>query len=832
MELRYGVYCHKTTKRRAVEDCSVDTTEVAVPKKRRLPSATPQLQAFFNSHVVKPPPEEKLSSIPQNQPELFADENKFLDSLNPCEISSEGNTSVDKEHSEIHANSETEISETTKQRNLKIDNENNKNKVEHKVTGIADTKKNEENKKLKNKDKNLTNNKLAASESGSVASVSSQTQASKKPCENVQFYQMLEIPVDEAVRIKPPTPVESPTNFCDLKVKRNPEPKRPFVDLNSVAFPSVKPKNRRKQELPAHHMIDPATPRTPLAHTNPVVSTNQGLRSVRPTQPTGRFILLNPPPLNSSVSMHQSEPETKKARTAMSYGELSHAQAHKVALDFVRNMGKLPTEKRPPMPKRHILPKTSLTSTALPAGKVGSGSVTATSNIFQNEKNTFPITSLSKPTFQNMQQSKGPAFSAVQKAMGQLPTTGPTPERLLKQMAAAVANSNSDKKSSDSRNHPPPPYTVSSFVSYSLPTQTPIVSSKTSNSNVVYPGALKGKSNQPIGQSAAHHVFSLANQHRSASPQASNGSFFSSNNPRLFSVASHSIPRSAADRVTILKHNRPRMRYRRSGPMPSRPRLIAPHPSSKNSQQFVTPGSFVDPRKIPNAALHPSVRKMSVSQSGPGRGTTLDPRRGPFHYQRPASGVLPGRSADFTLANQNRPLNSPRVSMGFSGTFCHQGSAKMAPRPHPTNRVTSFKNPTSVAPSYAANPLRGAEKRKFSNPRRSVPSPPLVIPIGTRSPWSQRGSSILPDSFPNPEFASSSRKKFDSSPPTAHQHGPHRPSYTSSDLSSTASGDDSDQPLELTAKSRRPSTSSAATSQSATSPSGSDQPLCLIVKKH
>ena len=837
-------------KRKALEDHNINV-EVPLQKKRRLPSATPQLQAFFNSHVQKPLPEEKLTPKMQSNNEsphlvALAEDNKLSetidvgerrrsvdDFLSTTESANYAENADQKVHrAELSDNSAEIVDDTIQSTKIVTQSKEIAESAVHAETkSKANFEKKTDETRKKKIEKVSTNQQFSQDYQSST-----QPQQGKKSTENVQFYQMLKIPVDEAVRSKPPTPVESPTNFCGTVAKRAIEPKKPFVQLHSTRdLTDVKSvKNRRKPIIPHHNVhiapnpapIDAQIPKPAIVGTpsNPAL-----VESSLP--PAGRFILLNPPHSSSNYKVNQSGSETIKARaiTPYSRGGLSHAQAHQRALEAVRNMGKLQTEKRPVPLKRPILPKTSNTPHVLNKSITSSTSVTR--NIFQNEKVTYPMTSLSKPPARVVGQSR---TTTVTNNGTFIPGPKQSPEFLLKQMAAAATGSDKTNVVS-SKSRPPPPYTISNFVSYPNPGQGSSTKPRSPISVNFSLHVSSNNNNLPTAPNMTSLITSMANQRQTLNPHSVKPRFSEAHMAQRARMSNLGLTHSAPNTIALLKSGRQPNRF----PNLINPRPIAPHPGHlKKNNNATTVGA-------PRYVTAPNSMNKNISNNPSNRGPGADSRKA-MYFTSSKSSRIQSVNRELKTANQDyrkHPSLSHLhgIAPGSSGAFCARASVLRPSKPESIDHRSAPVRPALSSMSSHGIPsprtIRShvlAEKRK-SNPvfRRSAPSPPVIPPLGTKSPWSPRGYSLSPVMGHTPEFATSSRHHTGySPPPPAHQHGRQKRHIF------TSSNEDDEQPLELTAKSRRFSRSPLVTAPlgsenaSMTSRTDSDQPLCLIVKKH
>ena len=397
---------------------SAENAIVPAPKKRRLPSATPQLQAFFNSQlnprstkVENPKPTAAVADakVVTAETDLNPNPNPDPDPV-PVERESNGSresTSIDRDTSIPKDSSPQPEMSDSNDKEVTLKNDTTSVPVQSPLPEPA------------SEEEQTVSNIVSESETPSAPLSSSSSQQTKKQCEPVQCYQMRTIPVSEAVRSKPPTPVET-TPVYHAKEKRTAESKSSAQSaVNPENYGVKAAKNRRKASTPIQHTATNSSPIPKAAF----ISEKKSIDNVKPTSKispsaqSGKFILLSSqhPQINvtpssnpiSSISsssrpfiskpnqminLHShtrvdrslspgtSAPQslrpnndqknlTSAARDVL-YQKLSTAQAHLRALDAARNVMQL-APKRPAPSKRPILPKTSNSPTFVPQKSTG-----------------------------------------------------------------------------------------------------------------------------------------------------------------------------------------------------------------------------------------------------------------------------------------------------------------------------------------------------------------------------------------------------------------------------------------------------------------------------
>ena len=801
LELTYGVYVRKTLKRKLPEDQTVNIPTVPMLKKRRLPSATPQLQAFFSSHLNKPiPPAEKINKPQLDEGVTEKSDKKLLNFPEPCPEKFfeplKNVSDVPASQSNNHKVSQKDVEQNEQAEKAK----NN----EEKTSAKQEEKKSAEKRYVFHEHKSAVKNKH---ESGRVNAP--QPIPNKKP--DVQCYQMLSIPVDEAMRSKPPTPVESPATVYSPPAKA----KRPFVQLSSNQSSEIKPsKSRRKSSAPHHNVsILPAQPRSFAP-----VSLSQ-----QPLSAPGNFILLgtNPSAKSSLVENHAatvSKPANNRAPVPSN--EMSHAQAHRVALDAVRSMGnfsqdfhnakiaaerrsvaKLSTDKRSAFSfKRPILPKTCSSSISIEK----SSNEVPTRNIFQNEKVLYPMTSLSKP--QEPQINKSPIF----------PNNISSQQDLVFKKVAASSTAPEKMGLPAPRKSFLPLYSAPNMANR-LPLQPrqPAPGAGPSSSHLRF-NLSGGRSKQPPIQPNRSSVW--------------NGKDFNSTEiraPFVSPTQSHAMAHGAPNTVALLKNSTPK-RYPTSSRVPLYPKPPAPHKTLSNTMGVpFTPTSV---RSI--ASSSNQTRNIGSIRGIAPNFADASPQHPVFTNPKPpAPAKINRRFPSFDSINQNHsranlsPSRAHGLSSGVSGSIYTRsplGTSSMS-RPYLSNKPEAVGRSSGASLSLSRPPSSG-NPRSFDRNKRNVlrnPTGVMTPPVGTKSPWSTRQHPFSPVVPPRQDCASIPT----SSPPPAHQHFR---SYPVSGKIASVSGENSEQPLELTSKSSTVMSHPASMALS----DNSDLPLCLVVKKN
>jgi len=318
LELKYCMFVQKAPKRRRTiawekDDALVKTDSTFppssdAPKKRKLTSATPQLKAFFDSHLTS---KQHVSNCsPQIKSQIFPKaenastevknvdfggqavleessdrvdklqllETVKLETIEPVESDEQNDTT--SENGIESAPSESEPMEKSAEPEEKQD-DTKKEKITNEAGKTASPSKDGKEPTKQNGAAISPPIPASAKVPSSPASDKVPSPTNKAPhsirsgkTANVKCYTMLDIPVDEAVRRKPPTPVEVPEDSPSVSKRPVAAHADPSTDRYAGILPFVKPDaikqdsemkiapvapeltprmNRRKPIHPIHH---------------------------------------------------------------------------------------------------------------------------------------------------------------------------------------------------------------------------------------------------------------------------------------------------------------------------------------------------------------------------------------------------------------------------------------------------------------------------------------------------------------------------------------------------------------------------------------------------
>ncbi|XP_076819265.1 uncharacterized protein LOC143465031 [Clavelina lepadiformis] len=910
IQLSFGIYTKKSLKRKAENAPG----GAPVLKKRLLPSATPQLQAFFNSHISpktvkelakpKTPLKPTLNKSFEIQPKIESKVSSFDSSC------SNNNESVKQEHKTFTSQHfEEKVKPVEKSPGLpavdekpliatikKIDDEEDKNSL-HQSDCFQKSAEKTVDKELdlpKVTNGNLKPDKLDDSEQLTTevgnektfislerpynTSTHSQTlkpkansfvqiqpkpdaiQRSQKP-ENLQCYTMLNIPVDEAVRSKPPTPVEIPVVLT--KPKR-PENIQSFVNhhsVNDVMEANKQVRNRRKPSNPSHFAQNP-------------FPGQDGKIRIPANQRSGQFILLAP----NSTSESKSDQSKVQVATQRNYEQLDDAQAHKVALDAVRNTmgGVLLQGKRPQQQKRPILPKT-MTHTIAQNIKKSAATPAIPSNLQKQLQRTIPSTDI-----EDLKRLRGQQDLLNQMAAAKLSRNGlpPPPPYNVSCKASPQANTSSIQSFARNNSHPAlssqsqsavlpittnqgatashaprEMNTAGAAIHHHLP-RTLSTNQQSSGRTAV----LKPIKNLSSGPTVIHDTISTRTPQRSFSTSQVSPRNQSSNQSSLrnqiasssFNVTNRNSPNNPMVRHSVGNHSFVRHNLTNQN-------LVSPCATNHNLQRKISLTSS-NVRSLERA---PVASPQKFSRAGLPVQNSIGSIVSAQKSNR--NGIPITGTSQLTLANQNNARGSS-IANHIQGRYESTKETKLRPsspnaiiQPHnfhdvqgrarhmSTNNLKTIHQTNRPIPPAVKTLLQQKkpailrhqkhDKKKPNILRKSPVKPSINIavpPAGTRSPWSSR-MYPLPETVAASEEISAAKKPKHSTPPPAHQHHSINLKHIPN-LKSVPNFVDAEMPLELTAKSPKPApvvpfVVPASASSVAPTSQTDDQPLCLVKKK-